>query len=54
MTKYSVQYRTDENLNWVYYKDQTGNNRVGGPCALPYSGGCRGAFDDVEVLGEAA
>lgn len=32
MTKYSVQYRTDENLNWVYYKDQTGNNRVGGPC----------------------
>ncbi|XP_048351149.1 retinoschisin [Sphaerodactylus townsendi] len=28
MTKYSVQYRTDENLNWVYYKDQTGNNRV--------------------------
>lgn len=48
MTKYSVQYRTDENLNWVYYKDQTGNNRVGGPCALPYSGGCRGAFDDIE------
>lgn len=32
MTKYSVQYRTDENLNWVYYKDQTGNNRVRGPC----------------------
>nr|XP_009667568.1 PREDICTED: retinoschisin [Struthio camelus australis] len=30
MTKYSVQYRTDENLNWVYYKDQTGNNRVSG------------------------
>ncbi|KAJ6667597.1 hypothetical protein lerEdw1_016718 [Lerista edwardsae] len=28
MTKYNVQYRTDENLNWVYYKDQTGNNRV--------------------------
>ncbi|XP_026530760.1 retinoschisin [Notechis scutatus] len=28
MTKYSVQYRTDENLNWVYYKDQTGNNRI--------------------------
>ncbi|XP_025790397.1 retinoschisin [Puma concolor] len=28
MTKYSVQYRTDENLNWIYYKDQTGNNRV--------------------------
>ncbi|XP_023388088.1 retinoschisin [Pteropus vampyrus] len=30
MTKYSVQYRTDENLNWIYYKDQTGNNRVQG------------------------
>lgn len=28
ITKYSVQYRTDETLNWVYYKDQTGNNRV--------------------------
>ncbi|XP_064008259.1 retinoschisin isoform X2 [Pogoniulus pusillus] len=28
MTKYSMQYRTDESLNWVYYKDQTGNNRV--------------------------
>lgn len=28
ITKYSVQYRTDENLNWVYYKDTTGNNRV--------------------------
>ncbi|KAK2083064.1 Retinoschisin [Saguinus oedipus] len=28
MTKYSVQYRTDEHLNWIYYKDQTGNNRV--------------------------
>lgn len=28
MTKYSVQYRTDESLNWIYYKDQTGNNRV--------------------------
>ncbi|KPP74537.1 retinoschisin-like [Scleropages formosus] len=28
MTKYSVQYRTNENLNWIYYKDQTGNNRV--------------------------
>ncbi|KAK7799394.1 hypothetical protein U0070_006948 [Myodes glareolus] len=27
MTKYSVQYRTDERLNWIYYKDQTGNNR---------------------------
>ncbi|XP_063300366.1 retinoschisin [Pelobates fuscus] len=27
-TKYSVQYRLDETLNWVYYKDQTGNNRV--------------------------
>lgn len=30
ITKYSVQYRANENLNWVYYKDQTGNNRVGG------------------------
>lgn len=29
ITKYSVQYRTDQNLNWIYYKDQTGNNRVG-------------------------
>ncbi|XP_067085557.1 retinoschisin-like [Osmerus mordax] len=28
VTKYSVQYRTVENLNWIYYKDQTGNNRV--------------------------
>uniref|UniRef100_A0A8I5NAL2 F5/8 type C domain-containing protein n=1 Tax=Papio anubis TaxID=9555 RepID=A0A8I5NAL2_PAPAN len=28
MTKYSVQYRTDERLNWIYYKDQTGNNRA--------------------------
>ncbi|XP_061636779.1 retinoschisin-like isoform X1 [Phyllopteryx taeniolatus] len=28
ITKYSVQYRTVEALNWVYYKDQTGNNRV--------------------------
>ncbi|XP_049622774.1 retinoschisin [Suncus etruscus] len=28
MTKYSVQYRSDESLNWVFYKDQTGNNRV--------------------------
>lgn len=28
ITKYSVQYRTDEKLNWIYYKDQTGNNRV--------------------------
>ncbi len=27
-TKYSLQYRTQDNLNWVYYKDQTGNNRV--------------------------
>ncbi|KTG33752.1 hypothetical protein cypCar_00040895 [Cyprinus carpio] len=27
-TKYSLQYRTQENLNWIYYKDQTGNNRV--------------------------
>ncbi|XP_054646823.1 retinoschisin-like isoform X3 [Dunckerocampus dactyliophorus] len=28
MTKYSIQYRTVETLNWVYYKDPTGNNRV--------------------------
>ncbi|XP_006639180.1 retinoschisin 1a [Lepisosteus oculatus] len=28
MTKYSVQFRSIESLNWVYYKDQTGNNRV--------------------------
>ncbi|XP_051958018.1 retinoschisin-like [Xyrauchen texanus] len=28
ITKYSVQYRTNENLSWIYYKDQTGNNRV--------------------------
>ncbi|XP_038658475.1 retinoschisin 1a [Scyliorhinus canicula] len=28
MTKYSVQYRSDKAFNWVYYKDQTGNNRV--------------------------
>ncbi|CAN9507183.1 unnamed protein product [Ophioblennius macclurei] len=28
VTKYSVLYRSDENLNWIYYKDQTGNNRV--------------------------
>ncbi|XP_024858382.1 retinoschisin 1a [Kryptolebias marmoratus] len=28
VTKYSVQYRMDEKLNWIYYKDQTGNNRV--------------------------
>ncbi|CAG5858457.1 retinoschisin 1a [Menidia menidia] len=28
VTKYSVQYRSDEKLNWIYYKDQTGNNRV--------------------------
>ncbi|KAI1885123.1 hypothetical protein AGOR_G00216940 [Albula goreensis] len=28
VTKYSVQYRTYEHLNWIYYKDQTGNNRV--------------------------
>lgn len=27
-TKYSLQYRTTDNLNWIYYKDQTGNNRV--------------------------
>lgn len=39
MTKYSVQYRTDENLNWVYYKDQTGNNRVSGLCASATWGG---------------
>ncbi|KAG7215272.1 hypothetical protein INR49_022638 [Caranx melampygus] len=28
ITKYSVQYRTDDKLNWIYYKDQTGNNRI--------------------------
>ncbi|KAL4656502.1 retinoschisin-like [Arapaima gigas] len=28
VTKYSIQYRTYEHLNWIYYKDQTGNNRV--------------------------
>uniref|UniRef100_A0A8C6WS08 Retinoschisin 1 n=1 Tax=Neogobius melanostomus TaxID=47308 RepID=A0A8C6WS08_9GOBI len=28
VTKYSVQYRTVDSLNWIYYKDQTGNNRV--------------------------
>ncbi|XP_018103990.1 retinoschisin 1 S homeolog isoform X1 [Xenopus laevis] len=28
ITKYSVQYKMNETLNWVYYKDQTGNNRV--------------------------
>ncbi|XP_055500884.1 retinoschisin 1a isoform X1 [Leucoraja erinacea] len=28
MTKYSIQYRSDESFNWVYYKDQTGNSRV--------------------------
>uniref|UniRef100_A0A3B3ZZX8 F5/8 type C domain-containing protein n=1 Tax=Periophthalmus magnuspinnatus TaxID=409849 RepID=A0A3B3ZZX8_9GOBI len=28
VTKYSVLYRSDEKLNWIYYKDQTGNNRV--------------------------
>ncbi|XP_061669367.1 retinoschisin 1a [Syngnathoides biaculeatus] len=28
VTKYSVQYRTDEKLNWIFYKDQSGNNRV--------------------------
>ncbi|XP_055045068.1 retinoschisin-like isoform X1 [Misgurnus anguillicaudatus] len=27
-TKYSLQYRTHDDLNWIYYKDQTGNNRV--------------------------
>lgn len=29
ITKYSIQYRTVDTLNWIYYKDQTGNNRVG-------------------------
>ncbi|XP_052425764.1 retinoschisin 1a [Carassius gibelio] len=28
ITKYTMQYRTNEKLNWIYYKDQTGNNRV--------------------------
>lgn len=28
VTKFSIQYRSDESLNWIYYKDQTGNNRV--------------------------
>ncbi|XP_036401413.1 retinoschisin 1a [Megalops cyprinoides] len=28
VTKYSIQYRTYDHLNWIYYKDQTGNNRV--------------------------
>lgn len=28
ITKYSVLYRSEETLNWIYYKDQTGNNRV--------------------------
>ncbi|KAJ4920433.1 hypothetical protein JOQ06_013933 [Pogonophryne albipinna] len=28
VTKYSIQYRSVETLNWIYYKDQTGNNRV--------------------------
>ncbi|XP_061431892.1 uncharacterized protein LOC133357788 isoform X2 [Lethenteron reissneri] len=28
MTKYSVVHRSHEALNWVYYKDQFGNNRV--------------------------
>ena len=28
ITKYSIQYRTVDTLNWIYYKDQTGNNRV--------------------------
>ncbi|KAJ3598793.1 hypothetical protein NHX12_032757 [Muraenolepis orangiensis] len=28
VTKYSVQYRSLETLNWVFYKDQSGNNRV--------------------------
>nr|DBA34123.1 TPA: hypothetical protein GDO54_001720 [Pyxicephalus adspersus] len=25
---FGVQYKVDDSLNWVYYKDQTGNNRV--------------------------
>lgn len=37
MTKYSVQYRTDESLNWIYYKDQTGNNRVSWASLKPLS-----------------
>lgn len=37
MTKYSVQYRTDESLNWIYYKDQTGNNRVSGAYPNTYT-----------------
>ncbi|KAF6715021.1 Retinoschisin [Oryzias melastigma] len=28
ITKYSIQYRSVETLNWIFYKDQTGNNRV--------------------------
>ncbi|XP_028835220.1 retinoschisin 1a [Denticeps clupeoides] len=28
ITKYSIQFRSNESLNWIYYKDQTGNNRV--------------------------
>ncbi|XP_063068776.1 retinoschisin 1a [Engraulis encrasicolus] len=28
ITKYSLQYRTDPSLNWVYYKDGAGQNRV--------------------------
>ncbi|CAL8252196.1 unnamed protein product [Merluccius merluccius] len=28
VTKYSVQYRSVDTLNWIYYKDQSGNNRV--------------------------
>lgn len=51
MTKYSVQYRTDENLNWVYYKDQTGNNRVGGLHTLPTGGGEGGTFGDMKASG---
>jgi len=35
VTKYSVQYRTTEKLNWIYYKDQTGNNRVRRQTAHP-------------------
>lgn len=50
MTKYSVQYRTDENLNWVYYKDQTGNNRVSGLRILAIAG-AGGTFGDTKVSG---
>jgi len=50
MTKYSVQYRTDENLNWVYYKDQTGNNRVSGLYSLA-TGGAGATFGDTKASG---